>query len=158
MVGTHSKDSVAPCQSPTMAPKPPKKLRLRVAHFESRMFTWQSKRLRAIRRSQSKLKHLVAACESCFREELQELKHRRRFMTELGTATSEMEELKNIVRKIRALSPLAGSRAAHGVQPVVDLDQLQALILRLGGSKVRPDQDELRWAWYQRQAKSLSSS
>ncbi|CAE7519907.1 unnamed protein product [Symbiodinium sp. CCMP2592] len=141
-----------------MAPKPPKKLRLRVGQSESRMVAWQSKRLKALRRSQAKLKNLVAACESGFREELVELKRRRRFVTELNAATSEMEELKGIVGKIRALSPLAGSRAAHGVQPVVDLDHLQALILRLGGSRVRPDQDELRWAWYQRRAKSLSSS
>ncbi|CAE7245505.1 unnamed protein product [Symbiodinium microadriaticum] len=141
-----------------MAPKP-KKLRLLLgfAHFESRMIAWQSKRLRALRRSQSKLKHLVAACDSCFRDELQELKRRRDFLTELGIATSEMEELKKSVGKIRALSPSVGSRVAHGLQPVVDLDQLQALILRLGGAQVRQDQDELRWAWYQKKrAKTLS--
>ena len=43
--------------------------------------------------------------------------------------------------KIRALAP-SSSQAAAGEQDP-DLDQLQALILRLGGARVQPDQDEL---------------
>ena len=123
----------------------------RAARFQKRMDNWHKKKWKDLRRCRKTLKDLVPACRGRLQAEMDRLKRHRRFLADMSEAVSQVKELRFTMEKVRSLLPAAEVAPSHGLQPAIDLESLQELLLGLGGSRVQRDRDELRWEYYQSQ-------